>query len=311
LTSDLIFSQLGVAGRLGNQLWQIASTIGLAQSRGATPRFPSWEYEAFFSVPREYFVAPTALRGREAHELITSVQPRQRIYMQDYALFAQVQDRVRAYFAPSAEALERIEAVDWFYELPRPRLALHVRRGDLLSQHPVMTPLRSTQYYARAAALYPEDTIVVFSDDIAWCRRRLPRVLPGRRLFFYPGIPRPVARAAYRASPVLDWIDLQLMARCEHHVISSSTLAWWGAFLSADPSPVYPSNWYAPAIPWKSEAQLMMPSGWREVYDPTTWPPPWRHLRRLPFYKSMVRARGTIRAYRKRLGAWRRHFYLA
>ena len=109
--------------------------------------------------------------------------------------------------------------------------------------------------------------IVVFSDEIDWCRQNLPAVLPGRRLHFYEGVPRP-PEEAYHASPVLDWIDLQLMASCDHHIIANSTLAWWGAFLSADAAPIYPSHWYARAFKGMP-ASLMFPPGWREIEDPT------------------------------------------
>ena len=42
------FSQLGKHGRLGNQLFQIASTLGMAEKYGAEVVFPSWSYENYF-----------------------------------------------------------------------------------------------------------------------------------------------------------------------------------------------------------------------------------------------------------------------
>src|SRR5512146_3125510 len=45
------FSRLGSHGRLGNQLFQIASTIGIAERAGAEAVFPEWEYESYFLSP--------------------------------------------------------------------------------------------------------------------------------------------------------------------------------------------------------------------------------------------------------------------
>ena len=45
------FSQLGKYGRLGNQLFQVASTMGLAEKHGAQVTFPAWEYEQYFETP--------------------------------------------------------------------------------------------------------------------------------------------------------------------------------------------------------------------------------------------------------------------
>ena len=281
----LVYRELGSVGRLGNQLWQVASTIGLAQGLGEEARFPLWEYAPFFSVPDEYFVEPSQLAGRDASELLTYMDAHSRLFMQDYKLIAPVEETIRAFFRPSERARLELEKVEWFHALPRPRLALHVRRGDLLYQDPVTSSLRSIDYYRRAAALHPDDEIVVFSDDIRWCRAHLPAVLPGRKLSFYDGVPRPHERSrSYRSSPVLDWVDLQLMALCEDHVTSNSTLAWWGAYLSANPVPIYPSNWFAAAGPGRPDAALMFPPSWREVDDPTQplpSKPLWVHLRKV------------------------------
>ena len=42
------FSKLGQLGRLGNQMFQIASTIGIAEANGGTAIFPEWSYSKYF-----------------------------------------------------------------------------------------------------------------------------------------------------------------------------------------------------------------------------------------------------------------------
>ena len=50
------YSQLGELGRLGNQLWQIASTVGSASAMKDSVRFRGdWDYRPFFSLPEAWF----------------------------------------------------------------------------------------------------------------------------------------------------------------------------------------------------------------------------------------------------------------
>ena len=50
------FVHLGKLGQCGNQLFEIASVIGLCDRYGAKPAFPvNWKYRNDFNVPDEYF----------------------------------------------------------------------------------------------------------------------------------------------------------------------------------------------------------------------------------------------------------------
>ncbi len=122
----VVCSHVGQLGRLGNQLWQIASTIGIAARTGEDVQFPPWDYEPYFSVPSEFFVENP--QGVEAHTLALSLHPDERPYLQDYSLFADVEDLVRSYFEPSERTREELyDEYPWFYE-PDHMIALHVRR---------------------------------------------------------------------------------------------------------------------------------------------------------------------------------------
>lgn len=102
-------------------------------------------------------------------------------------------------------------------------VSLHVRRGDYLGQsaHVVCT----RDYYRKAvagmqAALGPEMTLFVFSDDLPWAKRSLE-------------FPKTVF--VDNSNAELPAADLFLMASCRHHIIANSTFSWWGAWLNADP----------------------------------------------------------------------------
>lgn len=255
--------------RLGNALWMIASTIGIAQKINARPLIPDWEYQPWFSIPGAMFGFDQSARLSEEfaphlHETVA------RPYLQDFSLWAHASDTIREFFAPSPEAREIVEQRE--KELPpRPRIAVHVRRGDLTDVRiQEFHPLRSLTYYIRAMNYVSRRRpVLVFSDDPAWCERefvpRIRSVWPDHSYMVVFGQPRPVG---FFAKP-MDWIDLFLMARCDEHIIANSTFAWWGAFLSGDPSPVYPSNWFGWRLSALIDARLMFPPGWIEVDDPT------------------------------------------
>lgn len=267
------YSRIGAHGRLGNQLWQMASTIGRAIADGAEPVFdPNWEYRPYFNVPDEYF-------GRIKHKRSSSdfSNPVNGYtdYMQRYTEFARSADHIHEIFQPSELAIEGIkERWPEFYQTDKPRVSVHVRRGDYL-KHSDLFPSPTGEY--RRAALntalmelgveegMPEQEakelvdILVFSDDISWCRENF-----SEHFNFVEGVARPVEVRNRKGAPE-DQYDLFLMADCDKHVIANSSYSWWGAFLSEDESPFYPSVWFGSQIPEYPVWRKMMPDSWRET----------------------------------------------
>jgi hypothetical protein len=241
----LTYPELGRVGRLGNQLWQIASTVGLAVTHGYEPRFPTdWAYRRFFSIPDEFFCD---IDATVSSELATHLDSTARIYLQDYGLVAHVEPVLRRWFAPAESAPVRIG---------EGCAAICVRRGDHLHQ-PQNYPLPTERYYHEALSRLPEGDRMVFSDDIDWCEENLD----------YLGLDGQPDVSFFRSqSPPADVLTLFIMSHCAHHVIANSTFDWWGAFLSDDPSPIYPSVWYGPAMgDCVANWHVSMPGHWREV----------------------------------------------
>ena len=260
MVAYLTCPQLEHAGRLGNQLWQIAGTIGLARKHGYEPRFPDrWSYRPFFSIPDEMF---DDVSGARSMDLVTHMDRDAAQYLQDYSLFSEVEDEIRRVFAPSDDAKVVLFGSP-FANVRSPVLSIHVRRGDNVfdpgvpDKHRFM-PLIPTEWYLEAAdELRDVATVACFSDDPGWCRENIPAD------FYGSGSARPKdGTPEYWTARVLDWIDLFHMAHSEYHVCSASSYAWWGAFLSGDPSPIIPSPWYGPALA-HLKPELMIPPGWR------------------------------------------------
>lgn len=252
------FSMLEKLGRLGNQLWQIASTIGLAEAAGGQAIFnPNWEYRRFFNVPDKYF-APLNSRQMQA-----SID-RPHEYLQEFHYWADIYDHILDIFSIAPNLQPQLESRWQDISDGRPTAAIHVRRGDYLKYpdaHPVCTP----RYYEGAIKAVreaePDTQFIVFSDDIDHCEKVL---FTGQDFTFVRGVSRPVEIKDRKKSAPQDYWDLQLMARADRHVISNSSFAWWGAILADDKKAYYPSVWYGKDnsyIDWKA----MIPETWIEV----------------------------------------------
>ena len=251
--SELTFP-LGAWGRLGNQLFQIASTYGIAraQRRGVIFR-RDWPYLPYFSLPDAWF-GPRRVTARcsTAIPFINHIPPDYRVYMQDLELWHGHDQEIRRLLSPSAYAVAEATAMQPEVAAMKNKVAIHVRRGDYLNagarHRPVPLP-----YYEQAVEEVKSQTsgvqFVVFSDDPDWARKNLPLA----DAFFVGGNP--------------DWADLTLMALCEHHVCANSTFSWWGAFLADDPQPMYP--WMPGVLP--EHLHRIYPTNWREIIiEPST-----------------------------------------
>ena len=275
-------SALGKQGRLGNQLFQIASVVGAARRLGEQPFLIEWDYRPYFNVPDEWFQVPMG-RVREAAKFMSDrVHPDQRSYLQDWEMIADVEDELREAFRPSQTAIAilddhlEVTGQTWLRSLPDETISLHVRRGDNtnLKTHPIGTwPLPTAEYYDAALKLMPDSPdvpVIVFSDDIPWCENNLH---VGSNVKCVKGGPQRSPEyglgAAYYDEPPMDWIDLQLMTLCKHHILSNSTYSWWGAFLGEKQGSIttYPNHWVGWRIP-QFDHSVLMPSHWIEVNNP-------------------------------------------
>jgi hypothetical protein len=223
----ITYRQLGRNGRLGNQLWQIAGTLGVAHGRDETAGFPFWRYQAYFSVPECLFPDLSAVPGEDLGG----------DYFQDLRYLSGIEDLLRQYFTPRPEVWAAI--ADRFrpvLALPH-RTAVHVRRGDYLVHRDLFPPL-PLEYYMEAMAL-TQGPYLVFSDDMEWCRAHLPR-------------------DCMFVEHNRDYEDLILMTTCNEHITANSTFSWWGAWL-ANARAIYPSTW-GPGFAHESPAAVM-PAG--------------------------------------------------
>lgn len=263
----LSFNQLGRLGRLGNQMFQYAVLLAEARRLSLLHCIPD---SSGIVADRQHqlleaFVLPelTILgRQRAPRRLILPINSgwepawNDKVsagddlvgFFQSERFFAGHEAAVRAAFAFHPSRLRDCEAA--LARIGPTVIALHVRRTDYLANAHRFPPC-SLSYFTTALATMPVDLpVLVFSDDIAWCRAQ--PAFTGRRFVFT------------NSSSNID--DLCLMTLCRHHIISNSSFSWWGAWLAAQPGQqvVVPLHWYGAASSPPKQAHVA-PARWRRL----------------------------------------------
>jgi hypothetical protein len=226
----ITYSKLGHPrrGRLGNHLFQIASTIGLARAYGHEYYFPPWPYSKYFAKPlptggayNEQPLPEAAFTYQDERIHVGENHPNFMDHNYDLDGWRQSE---RYWIESQAEVRDVFTFEPGFYAgvagrfldaLSRPTVAISVRRGDFVG-NPNYHQIPARYYFLALLEAIPDwraHNIIFFSDDLEWCRVHF-SALPG--VYFADGS---------------DIEQLALMTMCRHFIISNSTFSWWGAWL--------------------------------------------------------------------------------
>lgn len=220
-------------GRLGNQCFQISAAIAHAKAVGATWRVPYRTADP--RVWPTYFPLPVA-RGAATVHMYTEKRhcydplPMYRDlmidgYFQSEKYFEHAKPEVQI-------ALNMHCQKDDF-------VAIHVRRGDFVTQFPDKHPPLQIDYYNAAIDFFLEqgfERFKVYSDDIAWCRSDF------KPMFQWAH----VGYSEWLSNPVWDMAD---MYNAGAFIIANSTFSLFPALLRDDnPLVIAPAEnrWYGP-----------------------------------------------------------------
>jgi hypothetical protein len=253
----ITYRRLGHVGRLGNALWEFASTWAIAQREGEEVVFPeNWMHRPYFNLP-DWLFGSIPDDAVEANEVEPGLAP----YLQSFPLIRHELPVLREWLKPSELARKTLERIQF---PPHPVIGIHVRRGDNVFDPGV--PNKSDyhlcpdlSYYQRGLKHFNTDPrhLAVISDDIPWCKENIPAD------FYGNGVGHPKEHLPeFLTTQPLDWIDLFLLARCDYFVISGSTFGIWGVLL-ADVSPshvVRPDRVYGPLV--HADSELLFDPGW-------------------------------------------------
>jgi len=255
------YKKIGHFGRLGNQLFQFASTYGIARKLGyevcfpienittpVTERFADgkvldivFDVPKAFNIPNKYLASLDTIKVRGVvcensfhfDEKMFSAPDDSEItgYLQSERYFKHVEQELREILTFKPEVIEKAEAL--FPKISGSTVSIHIRRGDYVNQqqfHPTCSP----EYYLEAASQFVDDRphFVIFSDDIEYCKDLFAE---GENILYIDN-----------NDP---YIDLCLMSMCDHNIIANSSFSWWGAWLNENKNKkvVAPKQWFGPA----------------------------------------------------------------
>ncbi len=234
----ITFSKLGKEefGRLGNQLFQIAATIGIAEQNNMEFIFPEWNYSGYFkySLPAGQLknAKPYKQVGTGFYKIILEKGDWDlEGFFQSELFFKNAEKTVRHFLELSDEINLYINEKYQFL-LQKKTCSIHIRRGDYVKQK-YHFPTQSVEYYKEAIKQFDKDTtFLFFSDDVEWCKKHF----TGSNFYF--------------VEKEKDIIDLFLMSLCNNHIISNSSFSWWGAWLNVSKTKriICPEFWFGPAV---------------------------------------------------------------
>jgi len=228
----ITYSLLGKMGRLGNQMFQIAATLALANRNNDQAVFPRWEYDMAFKRKLSYVddLSWITTVHREPSFDFTPIEHRHNMdmcgYFQSEKYFSDCTDLIRSQFDFADGTVNDVQSI-----LASESCAIHVRRTDYvaLAQY---HPFPGMAYYMSGISEMESAGIkkfMVFSDDIDWCMSEFG---PNKKFTYVTG-----------QSNIQ---DMCLMTKCASHIIANSSFSWFGAWLANSKKVIAPAKWFGP-----------------------------------------------------------------
>lgn len=242
-------------GRTGNLLFQTAAAIGYAKKYGTEWFIPDYYHH------REVYKQWPAIKRYKGNPRKLKLYDRtlsDSTWVYEDIPFFEGGLEIRGFFQSEKFFLHAKDEVRQAFKLPINPIdacSLHVRRGDYLDKdQQTFCPIDMN--YIRQAMQKMKDfgktRFMVVSDDLAWCRENIKD--SDCEILFSDG------KSVFS--------DLALMASCTDHIISNSTLAWWGAWLGHNETKIVVSphneapNWF---LHNRMDTTHLLPESWIKI----------------------------------------------
>lgn len=164
-------------------------------------------------------------------------------YWQSEKYFLEIKDVIIQSLIPEQKTVDKLKE-----KYPtKNSVSIHIRRTDYLTSRG-FHPLQPLEYYRKSLDLIKDyDNILVFSDDISWCKENL----NFDNMIFVQGND--------------DIEDLWLMSLCEHNIIANSSFSWWGAWLNSNKNKkvIAPLNWFGSKF--GTNSSYILPEKWIKI----------------------------------------------
>lgn len=266
----ITYFDIGHFGRLGNQMFQFASTVGIARKVGFDVAFPIENMETasvenfmdgvtreiYFDIPKIFEVPKEMLKPKnEIHFDKVAQEPSFQFcenlfhipdstnlkgYFQTEKYFEHCKDEILKIFTFNPKI--KVKALEKIPKVICDTVAIHVRVGDyagLQQFHPICDP----EYYQSAMSYFVDKSyyFLIFSDNIEYCKEMFGE--SENILYICNNEPE---------------IDMCLMSICEHNVIANSSFSWWAAWLNKNPNKkvIAPKKWFGSAYQYQNVKDL-------------------------------------------------------
>lgn len=239
-------TRFGGGGRLGNQLFGIASVIGSAIKLGARPIFPHWGYEKYFKYslpsgeikPTHYYHEPYFHYTPIVEDDIVGIQAGaievldMLGYFQSEHYWSHCKKEVINQFQFEDHFAQNLllKYSELFIHSNVRTCSIHVRRGDYVNNDYYAET--GMDYYNKAIQIIknnvPNVKFLIFSDDIEYCKG----LFIGQDYVFMEGNS--------------DIEDLFLGTQCHHNIGCNSSFSFWMAYLNKNKNALkcFPKQWF-------------------------------------------------------------------
>lgn len=132
-------------------------------------------------------------------------------------------------------------------------VGMHIRRSDSRNNEEKYENICTTEYY-HAAIEYvlkknPDAKFYVFSNEPRWIKNWLREII---KSFITKDMDNDSIRTLKDRFVLVEandeytsYLDMFLLSKCKHNILSNSTFSWWGAWLNENPDKliIAPSSW--------------------------------------------------------------------
>ena len=274
----ITYNKIGHFGRLGNQMFQFAATVGIARKANQGFAFPKENTEipsvedfkdgvrreVYFDLPK-YFpnVKRTLASLKDIETFHVAQEPYFHFcpdmftipdqtnlmgYFQTEKYFEHCSDLILGFFQFDNEIKKQAENSFPVFPMKLEYVSIHLRKGDyagLQQFHPIM----DADYYFDAMTQFMDKDycFLVFSDDIDYAKELFGEQ---ENIVYIEG-----------NDPA---VDMCMMTMCHHNVIANSSFSWWGAWLNdnVNKKVVAPKRWFGQAYKGVHDTKDLYPESW-------------------------------------------------